>query len=41
MDCFAGENHIVDEDCFPEFVKTIRPVIKKVITLAALDVGFQ
>jgi len=41
MDCFAGENHIVDEDCFPEFVNTIRPVIKKAITLAALDVGFQ
>jgi len=41
MDCFAGENHVVDEDCFPEFVDTIRPVIKKAITLAALDVGFQ
>jgi len=41
MNCFVGENHIVDEDCFPAFVKTIRPVIKKAITLAALDVGFQ
>jgi len=41
MDCFAGENHIVDEDCFLAFVNTIRPVIKKAITLAALDVGFQ
>jgi len=41
MDCFAGETHIVDEDCFPAFVNTIWPVIKKAITLAALDVGFQ
>jgi len=41
MDCFAGENHVVDEDCFPKFVDTIRPVIKKAITLAALDVGLQ
>jgi len=41
MDCFVGENHIVDEDCFPKFVDTIRPVIKKAITLAVLDVGFQ
>jgi len=41
MNCFAGENHIVDEDCFPAFLNTIRPVIKKAIILAALDVGFQ
>jgi len=41
MDCFAGENHIVNEDCFPEFLNTIRPVIKKAIILVALDVGFQ
>jgi len=41
MNCFVGVNYIVDEDCFPAFVKTIRPALKKVITLAALDVGFQ
>jgi len=41
MDCFAGESHIVDQDCFPQYVDAIRPVIKKAITLAALDVGFQ
>jgi len=41
MDCFAGENHVVDKDCFPQYVDAIRPVIKKAITLAALDVGFQ
>jgi len=41
MDCFVGVNYIVDEDCFPAFVKTIRPVLKKAITLAALDVKFQ
>ena len=41
LDCFAGEVHTVDQDCFPAFVKTIRPVIKKATTLAALDVGFQ
>jgi len=40
MDCFAGENHVVDKDCFPQYVDAIRPVIKKAITLAALDVGF-
>jgi len=40
MNCFPGEHHIVDEDCFPAFVKAIRPVLKKAITLAALDVGF-
>jgi len=41
MDCFAGEGHVVDKDCFPQYVDAIRPVIKKAITLAALDVGFQ
>jgi len=41
MDCFAGENHVVDKDCFPQYVDAIRPVIKKAITLAALDVGFM
>jgi len=41
MDCFAGENHVVDKDCFPQYVDAIRPVIKKAIILAALDVGFQ
>jgi len=41
MDCFAGEGHVVDQDCFPQYVDTIRPVIKKAITLAALDAGFQ
>jgi len=28
-------------DCFPQYIDTIRPVIKKATTLAALDVGFQ
>jgi len=41
MNCFAGENHVVDKDCFPQYVDAIRPVIKKAITLAALDVGFM
>jgi len=41
IDCFAGESHVVDQDCFPQYVDAIRPVIKKAITLAALDVGFQ
>jgi len=41
MNCFPGENHVVDEDCFPAFLDAIRPVLKKAITLAAPDVGFQ
>jgi len=41
MNCFAGEGHVVDKDCFPQYVDAIRPVIKKAITLAALDSGFQ
>jgi len=41
MDCFAGEGHVVDEDCFPQYLDTIRPVIKKALTLAALTSGFQ
>jgi len=41
MNCFAGNNHVVNEDCFPQFVDAIRPIIKKAITLAALDVEFQ
>jgi len=41
MNCFPGENHIVDEDYFPAFINAILPVLKKAITLAALDVGFQ
>jgi len=41
MDCFAGEGHVVDKDCFPQYVDAIRPVIKKAFTLAALDAGFQ
>ena len=41
MNCFPGENHVVDEDCFPAFIDAIWPVLKKAITLAALDVGFQ
>jgi len=35
------EGHVVDKDCFPQYIDTIRPVIKKAITLAALDVGFK
>jgi len=41
MDCFAEENHVVDKDCFPQYMDAIQPVIKKAITLAVLDVGFQ
>jgi len=41
LDLFAGEVHTVDQDCFPQYIDTIRPVITKAITLAALDVGFQ
>jgi len=41
LDCFAGEVHTIDQDCFPQYIDTIRPVIKKAIILAALDVGFQ
>jgi len=41
MDCFAGEGHEVDEDCFPQYLDVIRPVIKKALTLAALTSGFQ
>jgi len=40
MNCFAGENYVVDRDCFPRYVNTIRPDLKRAITLAALDVGF-
>jgi len=41
MDCFAGEGHVIDKDCFPQYVDAIRPVMKKAITLAALNSGFQ
>jgi len=41
MDCFAGDGHVVDEDCFPQYLETIRSVIKKALTLAALTMGFQ
>jgi len=41
MDCFTGEGHVVDKDRFPQYIDAIRPVIKKAITLAALDSGFQ
>jgi len=41
LDCFVGEVHTVDQDCFSQYIDTIRPVIKKAVTLAALDVGFQ
>jgi len=41
MNCFAGEGHVVDEDTFPQYLDTIRPVIKKALTLAALKSGFQ
>ena len=35
MNCFAGEGHVVDEDCFPQYLDAIQPVIK------ALTSGFQ
>jgi len=41
MNCFAGEGHVVDEDCFPQYLDAIRPMIKKALTLAALTSGFQ
>jgi len=41
MDCFVEEGHVVDKDCFPQYVDAIRPVIKKAITLAALNSEFQ
>jgi len=41
MDCFVGEGHVVDEDCFSQYLDTIRPVIKKAIIVAALTSGFQ
>jgi len=40
MDCFAGEGHVVDKDCFPQYINAIRPVIKMAITLTALNVEF-
>lgn len=41
MNCFTGEGHVVDEDTFPEYLNTIRPLIKKALTLAALTSGFK
>jgi len=41
LNCFDGENHVVDEDTFPEYLATIRPLIKKALTLAALTSGFR
>jgi len=41
MDCFAGEGHVVDKDCFLQYIDAIGPVIMKAITLAVLDAGFQ
>jgi len=41
MNYFAGEGHVVDEDCFPQYLDVIRPVIKQALTLAALTSGFQ
>jgi len=41
MNYFPGENHVVDEDCLPAYLNAIRLVLKKAITLAALDVEFQ
>jgi len=29
MDCFAGEGHVVDEDCSPQYLDTIRPVSRR------------
>jgi len=41
MNCFAVEGYVVDEDSFPQYLDTIRPLIKKALTLAALTPGFQ
>jgi len=40
-DCFAGEDHIVDEDCFSQYLGAIRTVVKKAIIIAALSTGFK
>jgi len=40
-DCFEGEDHIIDEDCFPQYLGVIRTVVKKALTIAALSMGFQ
>jgi len=32
---------VVDEDSFPQYLDTNRPLIKKALTLAALTSGFQ
>jgi len=39
--CYPGENYTADVDMYPEFLATIRPLVKKALTLAALTSGFQ
>jgi len=39
--CYPGENHIVDVDMYPEFLATIRPLVKKALVLAVRTSGFQ
>jgi len=34
MNCFAGEVHVVNKDSFPQYLDTIRPLIKKALTLS-------
>jgi len=41
MNCFPGLYHVVDEDSFPTYLNALRPVLKKAITLAALNIGFR
>jgi len=41
MNCFPGENPVVNEDTFLEYLAIIRPSVIKALTLAALTSGFQ
>jgi len=41
LDCFAGENHVVDADHYPDYLEAIKPLVRKALTLAALSSGFD
>jgi len=41
LDCFAGENNVVDADQYPEYLEAIKPLIRRALTLAALSSGFD
>jgi len=40
MGCFAGEGYVVDADSYNQYLKAIKPVIKKTLTWVALSSGF-